>query len=64
MRKITLFAVAVVLILAGVGGWVASTTHARFEAPVGGGGIDLSQITMNAPDLPTEEFVDYSFVFN
>jgi hypothetical protein len=54
----------VVLILAGVGGWVASTTHARFEAPVGGGGIDLSQITMNAPDLPTEEFVDYSFVFN
>jgi hypothetical protein len=64
MRKITMLAVAAVLILAGLGGWVASTTHARFEAPLGGGGIDLSQITMNARDLPTEEFVDYSLVFN
>jgi phosphotransferase system glucose/maltose/N-acetylglucosamine-specific IIC component len=64
MRKITLFASAAVLILAGLGGWVASTTHARVEAPIAGGGIDLSQITMNARDLPTEEFVDYSLVFN
>ncbi len=64
MRKITLFAFAAVLILAGLGGWVASTTHARFEAPVGGAGIDLSQIAMNSRDLPIEEFVDYSFVFN
>jgi hypothetical protein len=64
MRKISLFAVAAVLILAGLGGWVASTTHARFEAPAGGGGIDLSEITMNARDLPTEKFVDYTFEFN
>ena len=63
MRKTILFSVAAVL-LAGLGGWVASSTHARFEAPVGGEGIDPSQITMNAPDLPTEEFVDYSLVFN
>jgi hypothetical protein len=64
MRKITMFAVAAVLILAGLRGWVASTTHARFEAPLGGGGIDVSQITLNAHDLPTEEFADYTFVFN
>ena len=32
MRKISLFAAATVLILAGLGGWVASTTHA--QAPV------------------------------
>jgi hypothetical protein len=64
MRKIALFAVAAVLTGAGVEGWVASTTHARFEAPLGTSGIDLSQITMNARDLPTEEFVDYPLVFN
>ena len=64
MRKISLFAVAAVSILAGVGGWVASTTQARVEGPTAVGGIDPSRITMNAHDLPTEEFVDYTFVFN
>jgi hypothetical protein len=64
MRKISLFAAATVLILAGLGGWVASTTHARVEAAVAVGGIYPSQITMNAHDMPTEEFADYTFVFN
>ncbi len=63
MRRISLLATATVLILAGLGGWVASTTHARVEAAVAAGGIDPSQITMNARDLPTEEFADYTFVF-
>ena len=63
MRKIGLLAIAA-LMLAGVGGWVASTTHARVEAPIAAGGIDPSQISINARDLPIEEFVDYSFVFN
>jgi hypothetical protein len=63
MRKIGLLAIAA-LMLAGVGGWVASTTHARHEAPIAAGGIDPSQISINARDLPIEEFVDYSFVFN
>ena len=63
MRKIGLLAIAA-LMLAGVGGWVASTTHARVEAPIAAGGIDTSQISINARDLPIEEFVDYSFVFN
>jgi hypothetical protein len=64
MRKITLFAVAAVLILAGVAGWVASTTHARFEGPIAAEGIDPTRITLNAHDLPTEHFVDYTFEFN
>jgi hypothetical protein len=64
MRKITLCAVAAALIVAGVGGWVASTTHARVEAPLAAGGIDPTQIMMNAHDLPTAEFVDYSLVFH
>ncbi len=63
MRKIGLLAIAA-LMLAGVGGWVASTTHAQVEAPIAAGGIDTSQISINARDLPIEEFVDYSFVFN
>ena len=63
MRKIGLLAIAA-LMLAGVGGWVASTTHARVEAPIAAGGIDPSQISINARDLAIEEFVDYSFVFN
>ena len=66
MRKIrfSLLTVATLLILmTGVGGWIASTTQARVEAPAPQG-IDLSQITMNARDLPATEFTDYTFVFS
>jgi hypothetical protein len=37
-----------VLMLAGVGGWVASITHARVEAPIAADGIDPPQISTNA----------------
>jgi len=63
MRKISLFAVAAALILAGFGSWAVSTTQARVENPVGPG-IDTFQLMMNARDLPTEHWVDYSLVFN
>jgi hypothetical protein len=63
MRKISLFAVAAALILAGVGSWAASTPHqARVDTPPGPG-VDTFQLTMNARDLPTEHWTDYSFVF-
>jgi hypothetical protein len=63
MRKITsIAAVAAVVILAGAVGWVATTTHA--QAPVRSEGINPSEITMNAKNLPVEHFDDYSFVFN
>jgi hypothetical protein len=65
MRKIGLFAVAAALMVAGVGAWVATTTQARVIAPIGArAAIDPLQIMMNARNLPTEDFVDYSFVFH
>jgi hypothetical protein len=60
MRSIA--AVAAAVILAGAVGWIATTTHA--QAPVTMEGINPSQITMDAKNLPVEEFVDYSFEFN
>jgi hypothetical protein len=64
MRKISLLAAA--LILAGVGVWVASSTHARVDAPIDVrvDRIDPSQMMTRARDLPTEHYDDYSFVFN
>jgi hypothetical protein len=64
MRKIGLFAVAAALIVPGVGAWVA-TTKARVIAPIGArAAIDPLQTMMDARNLPTEDFVDYSFVFH
>jgi hypothetical protein len=64
MRKISLFAVAAALIVAGVGLWVASTTTTARVAPSTGDGIEPFQLMMNAKELPTVEFVDYTFVFH
>jgi hypothetical protein len=55
MRKISLFAVAAALVLAGVA--------ARLDTPAEAG-VDPSQIMMNTRDLPTAHYVDYSVVFN
>jgi hypothetical protein len=62
MHKIKLFAIAAALVLAGGVGWMATTTHA--QAPVLTEGINPSQMTLNAKNLPVEHFDDYSFVFN
>jgi len=65
MLKITLFAaVATAALLAHfVPGWITSTSQAQIEAasiPA----VDPTRMMMNAPhDLPTEEFTDYTFVF-
>ena len=63
MRKIGLFTVATIAILAGVGAWAASTTHTPAATSVGAR-LDPSQMMMNAKGLPTAEFVDYTFVYN
>ena len=63
MPKISLYVIATFLVLTGVGGWIASTTQARVEAPAPAQTVDPLQIMMNARDLPTEEFEDYTFVF-
>jgi len=64
MRKISMYVVAILLILTCAGVWITSTSQARVEAPALAERIDPSQITMNARNLPTEEFTDYTFVFN
>ena len=64
MRKISFYAAATFLILTGAGGWIASTTQARVEGPALVEAIDPSQMTINARNLPNEEFTDYTFVFN
>jgi len=63
MRQIKLFAMAVALILAGVGGWVASTPQASVAAPIDVR-MDPLQMMMNAKDLPTELYPDLSSVFD
>jgi hypothetical protein len=63
MRKICPFAVGAACILTGIGGWAASATYARVDAPVGAM-VDPSPLMMNAKDLPATDFVDHTFVFN
>jgi hypothetical protein len=59
MRTVGLLAIAAALTMAGVAAWAAS---GRGGAQTGDR-IDVTQITMNAPSMPTEELVDYTFVF-
>ena len=60
MRKISMFAAALILIA--VGAWaVATTPRVVASTPVG---IDPFQMMTNATDLPTAHYVDYSLVFN
>ena len=63
MRNIKLFAIATALILAGIGGWAASTTQARVTSP-SSVGIEPLQMMMNATQLPAEHYADFSVVFN
>ena len=60
--KLGFFAIAA-LILAGFGGWIASTSQARVAAPMDGISIDPMQMMTAAPHLPTQHVVDYSLVY-
>lgn len=60
MRKFGL-AAAVALIAASFG-WMATTT-ARVAPPMSNAGIAPLQMMTGSPNLPTEQFVDYSLVF-
>jgi hypothetical protein len=63
MRKINLLAVAAALILAGAGGWIASTPHETVAAPIGSQ-VDPLHIMMNAKELPSVRYQDFSLVFD
>ena len=60
MRKISLFAAALVLI--GVGIWVL-TTNSRVAASTPAG-VDPLQIMANTTNLPATHYTDYTFIFN
>ena len=62
MRKISLFAFSPALIAIGFGVWAASPANAPVSTPIGQG-IEPFQLMMNAKDLPTAEFADFTFVF-
>jgi hypothetical protein len=62
MRKTGLFAAsAAALILACIAGWALSDTQARVATPTDQ--IDPFKVMTSIPQLPTEHFADYSFVF-
>jgi hypothetical protein len=63
MRKVYLFAAAAFILAAGFGGWAASTTHARVDAPRRSIAIDTIQLMKTAGNLPVEQFKDYSVLF-
>jgi hypothetical protein len=50
------------LIAIGFGIWAASPANAPVSTPIGQG-IEPFQLMMNAKDLPTAEFADFTFVF-
>ena len=60
MRKVSMFAVALLLI--GIGAW-AVTTNERVAASTPAG-IDPLQIMANAKGLASTQYIDYTFVFN
>ena len=62
MPKIGLFAVAAALSLAAIGGWVASSTQARLDAPRDIR-IDPSQKMTHVEALPVHQVIDFSVVF-
>ena len=62
MRNTTLFAFAPGLIAIGFGVWAASPANAPVSPSIGQV-IEPFQLMMNAKDLPTAEFADFTFVF-
>jgi hypothetical protein len=63
MRNFGFFA-ATAVILAGIAGWIASTSQARVVAPTSSGSqISAMQMMTAAVNLPAEHFVDYSVVY-
>ena len=62
MPKTAMFGFAPALIAIGFGVWAASPAKAPVS-PSLGQGIEPLQIMVNAKELPTVEYADYTFVF-
>ena len=63
MRKISSFAVAAAALVVTFGVLATSTTNGRVNTAIGHG-IEPFQLMVNAKELPTVEFADYTFVFH
>jgi len=63
MRNATLFAFTPALIAIGFGVWAASPANAP-ASPSIVQGIEPLQMMVNAKEMPTAEFADYTFVFD
>jgi hypothetical protein len=55
MRKISGFAIAAALVVAGIAGWATSSTHARVDAAATGPRIDPIELTTSV-GLSVEHF--------
>jgi hypothetical protein len=65
MRKTNLFAIAAAaLIIAGIGKWASSTIHATWAVIPISVLMDPFKAMLNATDLPTSQYDDYSLIFN
>jgi len=63
MRKISFLSGVAVLVLIGVGAWIAVGTSSSTSA-LAASTIDPFAMMTSAKDLPTSHYVDYSVVFN
>ena len=62
LRKTILFSVAAALFAIGFGVWAASPAKAPVSPSIGQG-IEPHQLMVNAKEMPTVEYADYTFVF-
>jgi hypothetical protein len=54
MRKVSLFGIAITMMLAGIAAW-ASSSHSAVKAPIGATQIDPFSLMANAKNLPSQE---------
>jgi hypothetical protein len=54
MRRLSLFAIAIIMILGGAAAW-SSSSHSAIKPPVGSAQIDPLSLMAKAKNLPTQE---------
>ena len=54
MRKVSLFSVAIIMMLAGIATW-ASSSHSAVKAAIGAPQVDPFSLMANAKNLPSQE---------
>jgi hypothetical protein len=54
MRRVSLFAIAIIMILGGAAAW-SSSSHSAVKPPIASAQIDPLSLMANAKNLPTQE---------